>query len=156
MKRYIKIFIVALIILFLDQTTKILASNLLDLDKSLTIIPNFFSLTYTKNYGAAWSMMWDKRIILIIISLVALILISYIIYKEKRLTVCKNIYYGFLIGGILGNLIDRVIYGYVIDFFDFNILGYNFPIFNISDSFIVIGIILIFIESFIRGGKYNE
>lgn len=155
MKRYIKIFIVALIVLFLDQITKILASTLLDLDKSLTIIHNFFSLTYTKNYGAAWSMMWDKRIILIIISLIALVLVSYIIYKEKKLTLYKNIYYGFLIGGILGNLIDRVIHGYVIDFFDFNILRYNFPIFNISDSFIVIGIILIFIESFI-GGKDNE
>ena len=135
MKKYIKIFIVALIVLFLDQITKF--------------------LVYTRNYGAAWSIMWDKRIFLIVISLVALIIIFYILKKEKYLTHFKNIYYGFLIGGILGNLIDRVFYGYVIDFFDFNIFGYNFPIFNISDSFIVIGVMLIFIESFI-GGKYNE
>ncbi len=155
MKKYIKILILAVIVLFLDQTTKILASNLLEIDKSLIIIPNFFSLTYTRNYGAAWSIMWDKKIFLIIISLVALIIIFYILKKEKKLTLYKNIYYGFLIGGILGNLIDRVFYGYVIDFFDFNIFGYNFPIFNISDSFIVIGVILIFIEAFI-GGKDNE
>ncbi len=98
--------------------------------------------------------MWDKRIILIIISLVALVLVSYIIYKEKKLTLYKNIYYGFLIGGIVGNLLDRIIHGYVIDFLDFNIFGYNFPIFNLSDSFIVIGVLLIFIESFV-GGKNN-
>lgn len=154
MKKYIKIFIIALIVLFLDQITKFLVSNLLNLDKSLKIISGFFSLTYTRNYGAAWSMMWDKRIILIIISLVALVLVSYIIYKEKKLTLYKNIYYGFLIGGIVGNLLDRIIHGYVIDFLDFNIFGYNFPIFNLSDSFIVIGVLLIFIESFV-GGKNN-
>lgn len=154
MKKYIKIFIIALVVLFLDQITKLLVSNLLNLDKSLKIVSGFFSLTYTRNYGAAWSMMWDKRIILIIISLVALVLVSYIIYKEKKLTLYKNIYYGFLIGGIVGNLLDRIIHGYVIDFLDFNIFGYNFPIFNISDSFIVIGVLLIFIESFV-GGKNN-
>jgi len=145
MKKYIKIILISIIIFLFDQTTKLTITTLIDLDKSITIIPNFFSLTYTRNFGAAWSIMWDQKIILILISLIALFIIFYIIYKEQTLNTYKNTYYGFLIGGILGNLLDRIIHGYVIDFLDFNIFGYNFPIFNISDSFIVIGVILIFI-----------
>lgn len=155
MKKYKKITLIAAIIFIIDQLSKFLISNLTTLDKTIKIIPNFFNITYTKNYGAAWSIMWDKRLFLILISLVALIIVTFIIYKEKGLNKYKNIYYGFLIGGILGNLIDRIVHGYVIDFLDFNIFGYNFPIFNISDTFIVLGVILVFIETFL-GGKTDE
>lgn len=155
MKKYKKFLTIVLIILIFDQTTKLLISNNLTLNKSIEIIPKFFEITYTRNFGAAWSMMWNKTSILIVVSIIALSIISYIIIKEKKLNNYKNIYYGFLVGGILGNLLDRIIRGYVIDFLDFNIFGYDFPIFNISDSFIVIGVLLIFIES-LFGGEKNE
>lgn len=155
MKKINKLSIISIIIIILDQASKILISNLLDLHESINIICNIFKITYTKNFGAAWSIMWNQRLFLIIITILALIFIIYLIYKEKRLNNLKNIYYGFLIGGIVGNFIDRILHGYVIDFLDFNIFGYNFPVFNFSDTFIVLGVLLILIENFV-GGEKNE
>ena len=153
MKKLKNIFIISIVIFLVDQMTKLLIYNNSSLDNSVNIIPNFFSITYTKNYGAAWSIMQNQRLFLIMISLAALLLICYIMYKEKKINKYQNMYYGFLIGGIVGNLFDRIIHGYVIDFFDFNIFGYNFPIFNISDIFIVVGIIMVIIETFLGGFK---
>lgn len=150
-----KISIIAIIIVILDQISKIIIANTINLNDSINVIPNFFKLTYTKNFGAAWSIMQNRRLFLIIATIIALIFIFYLIYKEKKLTNLRTVYYGFLLGGIFGNFIDRISYGYVIDFFDFNIFGYNFPIFNISDSFIVIGVIMILIENFIGGEKHE-
>ena len=72
--------------------------------------------------------------------------------RNKKLNKFESINYGLLTGGIIGNLLDRIIYGYVIDFLDFNIIGYNYPIFNLADSFIVISIILIIFNEF-KGDK---
>lgn len=155
MKKYKNIFLISIIILLLDQISKYIVSSYINLNSSIIIIPNFFSLTYTRNYGAAWSIMWNKTIMLILIALLALGFVIYMLYKEKNINKYKKLYYGFILGGLLGNLLDRIIFGYVIDFFDFNIFGYNFPIFNVSDSFIVIGVIMVFIEAFI-GGQKNE
>ena len=155
MKKYRNILIISFIVLLLDQISKYIISSYISLNSSIKLIKNFFSLTYTKNFGAAWSIMWNERIILIIIASIALIFIIYLIYKEKDINKYKSIYYGFILGGLMGNLIDRIFLGYVIDFFDFNIFGYNFPIFNISDSFIVIGVIMVLIETLI-GGKNGQ
>ena len=155
MKKYKMLTIISIIIIILDQISKVLISTTLDLYESINIIPNFFKLTYTRNFGAAWSIMQNKRLFLVIVTIIALIFIFYLIYKEKKLTKFKMIYYGFLIGGIFGNFIDRISCGYVIDFLDFNIFGYNFPVFNISDSFIVIGVIMILLENFVGGEKHE-
>ena len=138
MKRF---YIITLLVLVLDRITKILVENFLD-NKVVDIIRNVFYLTYVKNEGAAFSILTSQRIFLILISLLAIGLIYYFVKKHNK----TNIGYAFLMGGIIGNLIDRVVFGFVIDFIGVIIFNYHFPIFNIADSFIVIGAILILFE----------
>jgi len=141
MKR--NIYLIAAAGITFDQVTKIMAQLYLS---DFSIIPGFFHLTYVENNGAAWGMFSGNRLFLVMISVFVLLLISHFIKKEKNITLCDSISYGLLIGGIFGNLIDRVFRGYVIDFLNFNILGYDFPVFNVADSAIVIAVILMFFE----------
>ena len=145
-----KITLISLICIFIDQITKLIIKNIINFNNSVIVIKNFFSLTYVKNYGAAWSILSGSRIFLITIALVSLFLIYNYFIKDKNLSKLEIITYGLLIGGIIGNLIDRIVFGYVIDFFDFLIFNYNFPVFNFADIFIVVSAGLIIIDT-VRG-----
>ena len=145
-----KVFLIAIICTLVDQVIKLIITNSLDFGDSIQIIPSLFSLTLLQNTGAAFSIFSSGTIVLI--SLVALNLIYWFLIKDKDLNKLETIVYGVLIGGILGNLIDRVFYGYVIDYLDFNILGFNFPVFNFADICIVVTIILIIIFT-LKGEK---
>lgn len=136
---------------FIDQISKNLVNLYMNLNQSISIINNFFSLTYVQNEGAAFSILSGHRLLFIILTIIALNII-YLYIKDLK-TKFENIIYSLLIGGIIGNLIDRVLYGYVIDFLDFKFLGYNFAIFNLADSFIVISVLLLLIKSL--GDKYG-
>ena len=145
--------IVALIFIIIDQIVKIIISNTMKEHQSIVIIKNFFNITYTQNDGAAWSIMSGNRIILILISVFVLGLVYFLFIKDKKITKTESVIYGLLIGGIVGNLIDRIISGKVIDYLDFNILGYNYPIFNIADICIVVSIIILIILT-LKGEKH--
>ena len=134
-------YIVSLLVVILDRITKIVVENLLD-GKIVDVIKNFFYLTFVKNEGAAFSILDNKVFLLSIIGVLALAFIIYFITKYNK----NNIGYFFLIGGLIGNLIDRIFLGYVIDFIGINIFSYSFPIFNIADIFIVLGAIFIIFE----------
>ena len=149
-----KIYIFSFIFLIIDFISKIIIQNYMTLNSSIPIIKNFFSITYVKNIGAAFSILSGKQLFLIILGIIILIGIIYYVNKDK-LNNLKVIYYSLLIGGIIGNLIDRIIYNSVIDFLDFKIFGYDYPIFNLADTFICIGVILIIIESIIGGKNGN-
>ena len=152
MKR--KVLIVSLIILVLDQLSKIIVSSFLNYKESIKVIYNFFNITYVYNEGAAWSIFSGKRFLLILIALIG----SYFIYKEigKYKDNKRNIIgFGLLLGGISGNLLDRLFLGYVRDFLDFKIFGYDYPIFNIADSAILIGLIIIIIAN-IKGEEHGS
>jgi signal peptidase II len=139
-----KTYIIAFLFSLIDVISKQIINHFLELHKSIEIIKNFFYITYTKNTGAAWSLLKDERLILLIFT----VIVIFIIYKYLNKENLKNneqFAYGMIIGGILGNFFDRLIYGYVIDFLDFKIFSYNYPIFNFADSFIVIGIIILII-----------
>lgn len=131
-----KMYIISFLVILVDRITKILVENFLD--KELSIIKNIFYFTYVKNDGAAFSILGSQRLLLVILSILALFFIIYYITKKDK----NGIGYFFLIGGIIGNLIDRIFLGYVIDFIGI----YTFPIFNIADIFIVLGAILILFE----------
>lgn len=138
MKKFLGI---SFIIFFVDRISKILVQNFIS-DK-VYVIKDFFYLIYTKNIGAAFSMLEGKQIIFVLIGIIA----SIIIFLYVRKNNIKNIGYPLLLGGILGNVLDRVIYGYVIDFIGFEIFNKSMPIFNIADTAIVIGAIIIIVGS---------
>ena len=130
----------SVIIFIIDQLVKLLVGF------------NFFYISNVHNYGAAFSILYGNRIFLVIVSIITLVLVYYFLLKNKRFKWIDIIIYSLLIGGILGNLFDRIMYGYVVDYFDFYIFGYNFPIFNIADICIVCSVILIIIDT-LRGGS---
>lgn len=151
MKR--KPYIIAFFFFIVDLLSKQVIVKVLEEGKSVKVIKNLFYLTYTKNTGAAWSILENQRILLLIITVIVLFLINRVMNKEK-LSKLECLSFGMIIGGIVGNLFDRIFFGYVIDFLDFKILGYNYPVFNLADSFIVIGIILMIIITIRK--EYHE
>lgn len=149
-----KIILISFIGIVLDRIIKSLLLLNMDMGDSITIINNFWNITLISNTGAAFSILSSNTPFLIIVSLFTIILIYFLFIKEQELKNYQKILYGILLGGIIGNLIDRIIYGAVVDYLDFNIFGYNFPVFNLADIFIVVGVILIIIDVF-KGAK-NE
>ena len=142
-----KLLIFSLLCILIDQISKLLIVNSYDVNGGFSVIDGFFSITYIKNTGAAWGMFSNGTIILSLISIVFLFFMIKYIYELKKVSYLNVISYGMLLGGIIGNLIDRLVRNYVVDFLNFNIFGYDFPVFNIADCFIVISILLIVIES---------
>lgn len=138
--------IISIILLCIDQISKLLVVNLLTKTDSITIIKNFFYLTYINNDGAAFSILVGKRIFLILIAVLAIVMLIRYIKKNNIQNKLELVSISLIIGGSLGNLMDRVIRGYVIDFLDFKIFNYNFPIFNLADTFIVIGVFLLLLK----------
>lgn len=135
------IYLIGATVLIIDQLTKMF------IDKNITIIKGFFYITPVDNYGAAWSILNNRTVFLICISLVILvILFRYQVFFKMNNR--NKIAFGLVYGGLLGNLLDRVILGYVRDFLSFTILGYNYPIFNFADTCLVIGVIMLIIAIF--------
>lgn len=135
--------IISIVVLFIDQITK---SMIQAYNTNIDILDNLFGLHYYQNTGAAWSILEGKQTILILITIGVLVLVYNMMFsfEEDRL---NNFAFGLLFGGILGNLIDRVFYGFVRDFIDIVIVGYDFPVFNIADMAIVIGIFLVIVAT---------
>lgn len=146
MKSRENIYKITAIILMLDQFIKILVNRYMDLGSSIKIIPNFFSLFYLKNTGAAFSILEDSTVLLVIISAIVIVLLDRYIKKEKNFTKLSEVGLGLIMGGIFGNLIDRIIHHGVIDYLSFRIFNYNFPVFNLADMTIVIGVGLLLIS----------
>lgn len=151
----LKILLIIISIFLLDRFTKVLVINNLTLGESLSVIDGFFNITYVNNYGAAFGIMDGKVIFIVVVSV---LIFAYLIYEIRKEAHSKFITtsISFVIGGLLGNLFDRVLYGHVIDFFDFNFFGHDFAIFNVGDSFIVIGTILLAIGFLLEERNANK
>ena len=149
-----KLYGFALITILFDQLIKNGLLFFMSFGQSITVIPNFFSITLIGNTGAAFSILSSNTLLLIVISVVVLNLIYFFLIKGKKLNDFEQISYGLLIGGIIGNLIDRALHMQVIDYLDFTFFGYNFPVFNLADIAIVISMVFIGIQM-IKGDK-NE
>lgn len=143
--------ILSIIFALLDQASKYSVINYLN--KDIEVINNFFYLIYTKNNGAAFSILTGKRIFLIIITLLIIGSLIYYIIKNEISSKIEILAFSLIIGGSLGNLIDRVVRGYVVDFISVKIFGYHFPIFNIADSLICIGVFILLIIQFRKERK---
>lgn len=150
MKNRENIYKITAIILMLDQFIKILINKYLTLGSGVKVIPNFFSIIYLKNTGAAFSILKDSTILLVIISAIVVVLLDRYIKYEKEFTKLEEISLGLIMGGIFGNLIDRIIHHGVIDYLAFKIFTYDFPVFNLADMAITIGVGLLIVSSFIK------
>ncbi|MFP3019367.1 MAG: signal peptidase II [Arsenophonus sp.] len=145
-----------IIVLILDLSSKQFIIDNFQLYESIPIIP-YLNLTYLKNYGAAFSFLDDKKdwhcwffVFIAILICVVLIIMMYHQSINKKIS---NIAYGIIIGGALGNLHDRLIHGFVVDFIDFYVSYWHWPTFNIADMAICIGAILIILDNFINVEK---
>jgi len=147
----LRLSLIILVTLLLDQFTKYLITSRMLLGESLPIFPPVFYITYILNPGAAFGMLANRTTFFIVLSLlviVAVLVMYRYLPKEKTL---MTLAIGLVLGGALGNLIDRVRLGRVIDFLDFRV----WPIFNLADSAIVIGALLIMIDIW-RGDKVKQ
>ncbi len=140
--------IISCVVFIVDLLTKYVIQNHIAL-QNVEIIKGFFSLTYAENTGMAWSLLSGKQAFLSVVSAIAIgVMIYYVV--AKNVDKFTKIALALMIGGAAGNLFDRLFLGYVRDFLDFIIFGYDFPIFNVADSALTIGVILLIIASFIE------
>ncbi|MDZ8106746.1 MAG: signal peptidase II [Nostoc sp. DedQUE12a] len=136
----------AFIAFFLDQITKYWVVQTFSLEQTVPLLPGIFHLTYVTNTGAAFSLLSGKVEWLRWLSLgVSLVLIGLALFGPT-LNLWDQLGYGLILGGAMGNGIDRFVLGYVVDFLDFRLI--NFAVFNVADSFISIGIVCLLIASF--------
>lgn len=148
-----RIAVLALAIFVLDQVTKLVVLRSLEFHEERIVIDGFFKFVHWGNTGAAWSMFRGNNAVLALTALLALIILFLSRHHFDLHTLGGQIALGFIFGGILGNLLDRIRVGHVIDFLRFYVIRRNgeeagFPAFNIADSAICIGVGLLFILSF--------
>lgn len=134
-----------ILLLLIDQGSKGLMEAILT-GKSITVIPNFFSLVFVTNTGAAWSIMQGNTLFLIILGIIAIFSLIFVMPTIKE-SIWKSISFTMLYAGIIGNLLDRAIFHYIKDFLKFTIFGYEYPVFNFADIFIVVGAILLIVAA---------
>ncbi len=139
------------IILILDQFTKILTERLISQGSPIPVIPGVFDLVYVKNPGAAWGIMAGKGMLLLAISIIVLILMTVFIKKLTDGWMERYYAISFICAGIAGNSIDRIFRGSVVDFLDFHAANhYHWPAFNVADSAICVGVFVFILSSWLR------
>ena len=144
-------FLLALLIVLLDRWTKRLVAARIAMYAHIQIIPGFFRITHTENTGAAFSLFADspshwKTAMLIGFSVIAMIVVSVLLWKQSRALTMTGIALSLILGGAVGNLWDRVASGRVVDFLLFYVKSYQWPVFNLADSAIVVGASLLVLE----------
>jgi signal peptidase II len=145
-------FLLALFVVLLDRWTKrLVAAHIAMYSRGIQVIPDFFRITHTENTGAAFSLFADspshwKTAMLISFSVVAMIVVSVLLWKQSRALTMTGIALSLILGGAVGNLWDRVASGRVVDFLLFYVKSYQWPVFNLADSAIVVGASLLVLE----------
>ena len=146
-------------IILLDQATKLFVRTHLELYESVALVRNYLDITYTLNPGAAFSILaeaplWVRRAFLMMLSSIAIVVLIVLIYQSARVSV-TSVAFALIAGGATGNLIDRAFRGQVVDFVRAHYYDLNYPIFNVADSAISIGVTLIILAT-LFGNANNE
>jgi signal peptidase II len=144
-------FLVTLSVLVLDQWTKGLIQRALDVHQSRTVIQGLFDLTYVRNTGAAFGLFASvdsslKAVLLNSVAVLVFLVVSAYALRSSHKSVRLQVGFALILGGAVGNLLDRVRLRYVVDFLDFGISGHHWPAFNVADSAICIGVGLLFLD----------
>ena len=143
--------LIVVVVVVLDRWTKHLVAQRIRLYSHIQVIPGFFRLTHTENTGAAFSLFADstapwKTAMLIAFSVIALIVVSVLLWKNHHAHIATGVGLSLIMGGALGNLWDRLTRGRVVDFLLFYVKRYQWPVFNLADSAIVVGAGLLIVE----------
>lgn len=148
----ISIFLIGILFLLIDIISKQLVLYFMVENQTIQIIPHFFSLTYVKNTGVAFSMLEGNILFILLMSVIVVGVLVYFA-KSKGNGRLEKICYSMILGGALGNFLDRIFYGYVIDFFDFTLFGFKLAIFNVADVEIVCGVFLLIVLEILKERK---
>lgn len=149
-------YLVALFVVILDQLTKWWIVSEMTLGERIPIIENFLYITSHRNQGAAWGILQGQMTFFYIVTVVVVIFIVYYIQKYGKENPFFGYTLGILLGGAIGNFIDRLFRKEVVDFIDVYPFGYNFPIFNVADSALTIGVSLMIIYILFIEGKQQK
>ena len=136
-------FLISALLVGLDQWSKYLTVQNISLGETKEFTPGFLSLTHLRNTGAAWSLLEGKMIFFYVITVIVSVVIIYLLIKNYKKSIWYSVGLSFVLAGAIGNFIDRVRLGYVVDMLQTDFM--NFPIFNVADSTLVVGVICIFI-----------
>lgn len=136
-------FLLSAVVIGIDQWTKYWIVTHLEFGEIQTVVKHFFSLTYVQNTGAAWNILEGKTAFFVVITLIAVVVVSYLLIQYRNESKFLTIGLSLVLAGAIGNFIDRIRLGYVVDMIQVDFI--QFPIFNIADASLVIGVILIFI-----------
>ena len=134
------------IFVLLDQFAKKAVVSNIKLNQVIVLIKGFFNLTHVRNYGAGFSILQHATALLLALTVISCIVLFYLLITCNKRDLLSIVCYLLIISGAIGNFIDRVRYSYVIDFLDFKIFGYDFPVFNVADCFITVGCFLLIIK----------
>ena len=141
-KKNFWIFLV-LIAIALDQISKYIVAHLLPFEDTFTVIPGFFSLTHTRNPGAAFGILAGQRWIFMVFTSLIILAAIFALLSGKIKNIWGIVALSMVLGGGIGNMIDRIFIGEVIDFFAFNFWGYEFAVFNVADIFVCCGVFIL-------------
>ncbi|WP_255695212.1 signal peptidase II [Salinicoccus sp. ID82-1] len=149
--RIVPMAVLGLFILALDQYTKYLVVRFMEEGESIPVLGEFLSLTSHRNSGAAWGLFQGQMIFFYLVTVLVLGILVYVYIKEAKDNFLLQTAIVLLMAGAFGNFIDRVLFQEVVDFIDVLIISYDFPIFNVADSALSIGVVLMLIEFFFIG-----
>ncbi len=149
----IRYYLFALLVIIIDQVSKLIVISKMEVHESIPIIDSFFYITSHRNRGAAWGILQDQMIFFYIITLIVVVVLVYYLqqYGKKQKTLALGL--SLILGGALGNFIDRFFRKEVVDFLDFKLFTYDYPIFNIADSALVIGVAIVIIYTLLEDRK---
>lgn len=146
----------------IDQLTKILVSSNMEIYESITVIPKVFNITYIHNKGAAFGMLSNHRWVFMVVSTIAIIAMSVYLFRFCKEGMFFKVGLALVISGGIGNMIDRIFLGYVVDMIEATFIetlfGWSFAIFNVADSFVCVGagiVIFCLVRDIIKEGKKN-
>ena len=160
-RKYKILAIVSPVIILLDQITKQMILDRFFLHESVPVIEGFFSLTYIRNTGAAFGMLADldpaiRVPFFFVVPVIALVVIAYLFRSLEPKNILFSSALSLVCGGAIGNLVDRVRHGYVVDFLDFFWGKHHFPAFNVADSAICVGVFFLMLDMFINGDHSSD
>ncbi|MGG2014397.1 signal peptidase II [Bacillus sp. S10(2024)] len=149
-------YLIALVVIAVDQVSKWIIVKEMELGESIPIIDNVLYITSHRNRGAAWGILENKMWFFYVITVIFVIFILFYMKKYAKTDKLLGISLGLILGGAIGNFIDRVVRKEVVDFIHTYIFSYNFPVFNVADSALCVGVALIIIQTLLEGKKIKE